>query len=425
MIYLLGTTLGALRLSYGPCVMIAVLNTFAFDFLFVPPLFAITVDDLTYLVTLGVMLLVALVIVTLMSRIRNQRERANARERRIAALYAMSRELAAAGDAQTMIDVAIRHIRVQFDSDAVVLLADGAERVPSPCTEPGADMVHQLGGQGVLIVRRSTPAAEVRAEQMNLLDAFVTQLASALQRSHLAEAAEAARISAEQIRLRNTLLASISHDLRTPLAALAGAGGLLAQPECNLNADHRISLGRLVERKALDMTQLLTNVLELARLEFGSVELRTEWHAIEEMVALALRTSSRSIEPRRIDLRFPSGLPFVRVEATLIVKLFSNLLENAGKYTPPSTTITISAEARAADFLVVIEDDGPGLPPGRTERLFDKFQRGNAEGAIAGVGLGLAICRAAARLHGGDIIAVANSGGGARFEITLPLDPRS
>jgi two-component system, OmpR family, sensor histidine kinase KdpD len=275
---------------------------------------------------------------------------------------------------------------------------------------------------GVIVVHPQPPARALPTEQLHLLDAFAAQLALSLQRARLAEAAEAARISAERALLRNTLLASISHDLRTPLSAIAGAGSLIAQPEYALNVDRRTTLGNLIERKARDMSQLLTNVLDLMQMEFGSGALRTDWHAIDDLVALALRTNEARLAQWRIALNVPNDLPLVLVEATLIVQILSNLLENAAKYTPAGTTITISAVSREKRILLVVADDGPGLPPGDPERLFEKFQRGRSESNIVGVGLGLAICRAAARLHGGDIRAMDNPGGGARFEITLPVE---
>jgi two-component system, OmpR family, sensor histidine kinase KdpD len=276
--------------------------------------------------------------------------------------------------------------------------------------------------KGVVVVRPRPPTAELPAEQLQLLEAFAVQLALSLHRARLAEAAEAAKISAERVLLRNTLLASISHDLRTPLSAIAGAGSLIAQPEYALHADRLTTLGHLIERKARDMSQLLTNVLELMQMEFGSGTLRAEWHAIDDLVALALRSNEARLAQWRIVLNLPAESPLILVEATLILQILNNLLENAAKYTPPGTTITISAVVREENTLLVVADDGPGFPPGDPERLFEKFQRGRSESNIVGVGLGLAICRAAARLHGGDIHAMENPGGGARFEITLPAD---
>jgi two-component system sensor histidine kinase KdpD len=275
--------------------------------------------------------------------------------------------------------------------------------------------------KGVIVVCPQPPGRALPTEQLNLLDAFAAQLALSLQRARLAEAAEAARLSAERVLLRNTLLASISHDLRTPLSAIAGAGSLIAQPEYPLNVDRRTTLGRLIERKARDMTQLLTNVLDLVQMEFGSRTLRSDWHAVDDLVALALGSSQSRLAQWRVDLDLPPDLPLILVEPTLIVQILTNLLENAAKYTPPGTTVTICAAATDDSLLISVADDGPGLPPGDPERLFEKFQRGRSESNIVGVGLGLAICRAAARLHGGDIRASNNPGGGARFEISLPL----
>jgi two-component system sensor histidine kinase KdpD len=459
MLYLLGTTVGALRLGRGPSVLLAIANMLAFDYFFVPPLYSFDVEDTHYLFTLGVMLTVALVIANLMVSIRRHRDTADAREQRTAVLYAMSRELAVATDAPAMAAAAVRHICAVFQSTAVVLIADERARLSpiSPAAESAPDdarsrspafdldLAHEVVARGercikdaiylplrgsrrvkgVIVVRLQPSIRELPTEQLHLLDAFAAQLALSLQRARLAEAAEAARISAERALLRNTLLASISHDLRTPLSAIAGAGSLIAQPEYALNADRRTTLGHLIERKARDMSQLLTNVLDLMQMEYGRGTLRADWHTIDDLVALALRTNEARLSQWRITLDLPADLPVILVEATLIVQILSNLLENAAKYTPPGTTITISAAACNESLLLVVADDGPGLPPGDPERLFEKFQRGHSESNIVGVGLGLAICRAAARLHGGDVRAVANPGGGARFEISLPVETQA
>ena len=455
MFYLLGTTVGALRLGRGPSAFTAVTNMLAFNYFFVPPVFTFHVDDPQYVFALGVMLIVALVIGNLMISIRRHRDTADARAARTAVLYAMSRELAAASDAAAMADVAGRHIRAIFHGGVAVLIAGDHDRLSpvAPSEEP-ADVEARLplraidlelaqkvvaqderriedaiylplrgGGRvrGVMIVRPERPAPAMPAEQLQLLDAFAVQLALSLQRARLAKTAETARIATDRVAQRNTLLASISHDLRTPLTTIAGAGSLIAQPEYALNVDRRTTLGLLIERKALDMSRLLTNVLELMQLESPRSALRADWHGIDDLVALALRSYEARLSERRIHVHLPSSLPLVWVEATLIVQMLGNLLENAGKYTPSGTTITISAAVRGEAMLLVVADNGPGLPPGDSERVFESFQRGRSDTRIAGVGLGLAICRAGAHLHGGEICAMNNPGGGARFEISLPL----
>src|ERR1700733_399068 len=454
MFYLLGTTVGALQLERGPSAFTAVTNMLAFNYFFVPPVFSFHVDDPQYVFALGVMLIVALVIANLMISIRRHRDTADAREKRTAVLYAMSRELAAVSDAPAMADAAVRHIRTIFHSSVTVLIAkDNGHLSPvTPLEESAGDearipsravdfewaqevVTHRerlikdaiylplLGGgrvRGVMIVRPQHPTSAPPAEQLHLLDAFAVQLALSLQRARLAKTAEAARIAADRVSLRNTLLASISHDLRTPLTTIAGAGSLIAQPEYALNFDRRTTLGLLIERKALDMSRLLTNVLELMQLESSRNALRADWHSVDDLVALALRGHEARLSEWRIVVHVPSNLPLVLVEATLIVQMLGNLLETAAKYTPPGTTITISAAAREETMLLAVADNGPGLPPGDAERVFESFQRGRSDSEIAGVGLGLAICRAGARLHGGEICAMNNPGGGARFEITLP-----
>jgi two-component system sensor histidine kinase KdpD len=453
MIYLLGTALGALRLGRGPIVALAISNMLAFDYFFVPPVFSFDIEDLRSLFTLGAMLIVALVIANLMVSVRFHREVADARERRTAILYAMSRELTVATDAKAMAEAAVRHICAVFPSTAVVLMTDAQGSLtplanmqegasPRSCSQNfDSELAREVLAhgerciknaiylplrdsrrvKGVIVVCPQPPDRALPDEQLNLLDAFAAQLALSLQRARLAEAAEAARLSAERALLRNTLLASISHDLRTPLSAIAGAGSLIAQPEYAFNVDRRTTLGRLIEHKARDMTQLLTNVLDLVQMEFGGRVLRSDWHAVDDLVALALRGSESRLAQWRIVLNLPSDLPLISVEPTLIVQILSNLLENAAKYTPPGTTITICAAARGESIMISVADNGPGFPPGDPERLFEKFQRGRSESNIVGVGLGLAICRAAANLHGGNIRALNSEGGGARFEISLPV----
>jgi two-component system sensor histidine kinase KdpD len=169
------------------------------------------------------------------------------------------------------------------------------------------------------------------------------------------------------------------------------------------------------------MTDLVSNVLDLMRFESGQVALRREWETLDDLLGTALSRLRERLAAHRVTSQFPAELPPVHVDASLMVQVFVNLLDNVVKYTPPDTPVVISATVRD-DMVVVTRDDaGPGLPPGESSRLFAKFQRGNDEGATVGAGLGLAICRAIVRAHGGDITAGARPGGGARFVFTLPL----
>jgi two-component system sensor histidine kinase KdpD len=275
------------------------------------------------------------------------------------------------------------------------------------------------GINGVLVVRPQRPA-ELAPDARNMLEALAGQIAMALERARLAELAAASRIAAEQTALRNTLLASISHDLRAPLTAIAGAGCLVAQSAA-LDFQRRVTLGQLIETKARDMAELLGNVLELIRLESTTSPPRADWQCLEELVGASMRQSLHRLDRMRVVCDIPSDLPLLYVDGQLVRQMLSNLLENAAKYTPPGTTIVIRATPLASFALLIIEDDGPGFGLVDPALLFEKFERGCKESAVPGAGLGLAICRAIARLHGGGIWAMNRIGGGARFEIRLPM----
>jgi two-component system sensor histidine kinase KdpD len=187
-----------------------------------------------------------------------------------------------------------------------------------------------------------------------------------------------------------------------------------------MDRHRRMLLGELIERNAREMTGLLNNVLEFMRLETVTGPIHAEWESLEELVATAWKRNEQQLANLRIVTRIASQLPPVYVDAQLIVQLFSNLLENASKYTPAGTCVTVAAELRSETVQVSLEDEGPGFGPRDPESLFEMFERGSERGP-RGTGLGLAICRAIARLHGGEIRAMAGPRGGARFEIALPL----
>jgi two-component system sensor histidine kinase KdpD len=456
MVYVLGATIAGLRLGRGPALLTAVVNVAAFDYCFVPPRNTFSVTDVQYVVTFAVMLIVTLVIANLMASVRQQTRVAGARERRTSMLYAMSRELAATRGVTAMAEVAVRHVSEVFLCKAVVLLPDAQGRLHHPVEEvspesftnadlsiaqwvvdhgrraglgsdslPAAPALYlPLGdGQqrlGVLAVLPSHRRRVLLPEQRHLLETFAGQVGLALERARLAETAEVARVSAETESLRNTLLASISHDLRTPLAVIAGAGSTLLERGEELDASTRAELARSIETKAREMSDLVSNVLDLVRFESGQSALRRDWQTLDDLLGTALRRLDVHLAQHPVEVALPPELRPVYVDAVLIVQVMANLLDNAAKYTPPGTRIRVAAQETDAVVQVTIEDEGPGLPPGNPNRLFEKFQRGAEEGSISGAGLGLAICRAILRAHGGDIEAGARPGGGARFRFTLP-----
>jgi two-component system, OmpR family, sensor histidine kinase KdpD len=446
MVYLLGATVAGLWLGRGPSALCAITSAGAFDFFFVPPRFSLYVGEPQYLLTLGGMLIVTLVISHLMVSLRRQTDEAGDRERRTATLYAMCRELAGAPDARSIIAMARPHVAAAMEGDATFVLGGlGPGPEAAGCAvdpelvhwviqnglSAGPGMQHPVtssnlylplaggvGINGVLIVRPPSGPG-LTPDARNMLEAMSGQIAMALERARLAELAAESRAAAERSALRNTLLASISHDLRAPLTAIAGAGCLVAQ-STPLDSQRRTTLGQLIETKARDMAELLGNVLELIRLESATSPPRADWQSLEDLVGAAVRQSVHRFDRLLVRCDIPDGLPLLYLDAQLIRQMLCNLLENAAKYTPPGSTVTVRAQSSSNHVLLTVEDDGPGFGTADPELLFEKFERGQRESPVSGAGLGLAICRAVTRLHGGGIRAMNRSGGGARFEIRLP-----
>jgi two-component system sensor histidine kinase KdpD len=457
MVYLLGATIAALRLGRGPASAAAVANILAFDFFFVPPRFSFAVANIQYVVTFGVMLAVALIIATLGASVTAQTRAAGKRERRTALLYAMSRELVATRSLEDLARVAVKHLAETFASRTVVLVPDANGRLRHPKSSPtvgsllGADLsvaqwaydsgtpaglgTDTLPGAvtqylplkgshhvlGILAVEPMQRRRLLLPEQRHLIETFAAQIALALERARLQEDAEQSRVTAETEGIRNTLLASISHDLRTPLAVITGASSALNDPSMSFDPVARRSLSAQIEAKSKEMAEIISNVLDLMRLESGHFSLRLDWVMIEDLVNSALQRLSTRLAEQSVEVHVPTDLPPVHVDGSLVLQVFTNLLENVIKHTPARTRVIISA-ASEGDFLrVSIEDTGPGLPPGDLERLFAKFHRGRDEGSAGGAGLGLSICRAILTAHGCQIDANQRSAGGARFSFTLPV----
>jgi two-component system sensor histidine kinase KdpD len=257
-------------------------------------------------------------------------------------------------------------------------------------------------------------------EQRQLLDTFATLIAIALERVHYVGLAQDALVRMESERLRNSLLAALSHDLRTPLTVLVGLAESLALTKPPLSAA-QAETADAIKDEARRMSTLVGNLLEMARIESGDVKLNLQWQPLEEVVGAALQSARGMLERHTVEVRIPRDLPLVRFDALLLERVLVNLLENASKYTPAGSTVTLSAETAGDRLEVSVADNGPGLPRGREEAVFQKFTRGERESATPGVGLGLAIARAIIEAHQGRIVGANRPGGGARFTFTLPL----
>jgi two-component system sensor histidine kinase KdpD len=274
---------------------------------------------------------------------------------------------------------------------------------------------------GVLGMRPTDPRSIEGPEQLHQLETFANQTALAIERAQLAEKAQRAEFQAEAERLRNSLLSSVSHDLRTPLATIIGASSGLVDEGSSLDAPTRRDLARSIQQEAEHLDRLVNNLLEMTRLESGAVTIRKEPQPLDGILGAALKRLEGPLRDRPINVELPADLPLVPIDGQLIEQLFLNLLDNAVRYTPPGSPVDISASATPSTVVVEFADRGPGFSATDEKRIFDKFYRGRPAGAH-GVGLGLAICRAIVEVHGGTMEAENRPGGGALFRFALPLD---
>ncbi|HUL71064.1 MAG TPA: sensor histidine kinase KdpD [Gemmatimonadales bacterium] len=455
--YLLAAMIVSSRCGRGPSILAALVSIALFDFFFVPPRFTFAVSDLKYLLTFGVMLSVALVISGFTVRIREQAAAARERERRTAALYALSRDL---GDTRTMPDVvraARRHLGETFGTSAQLVAPDNSGHLraleptaPSPilddkelsvadwvfrrgemagagtATLPGAAALHlpltaTSGIAGVLVVASADlERFQVPAERY-LLETFASQIGVALDRVSLAERTHRDRLEIEAERLRTSLLSSLSHDLRTPLGIITGAASSLRERGDQLAPDTRRELLDSVLDQAQRMNRLIGNLLDMIRVETGSLQIQKDWQLLEDPIGVALLRLGDRMQQHPVTVALPPDLPLVPFDAVLLEQVFINLLENAAKHTPPGTPVEITAEPAPGVVTVSVADSGPGLPPGEEDRIFDKFYRGAGAAPGEGIGLGLTICRGIIASHGGRIWVERRPGGGTVFRFTLPL----
>ena len=229
-------------------------------------------------------------------------------------------------------------------------------------------------------------------------------------------------IAAETERIRSALLASISHDLRTPLAVMAGASSTLAEAADKLSSAERQALARSIFEQSREMAERVTKVLQMTRLETGEIRIDRDWTSIAEVASSALGRMSERLASHRVIVELPNDLPLVRADAALVEQALGNLLENAAKHTPSGTVVRLCAEQQANDLVISVVDYSGGPSEVDVERIFQKFAHGPIGSTAGGVGLGLAICRAIVRLHGGNAWAECVPAGGMAFRFSLPIE---
>jgi two-component system sensor histidine kinase KdpD len=457
MVYLLGVVVVSMRFGYVPSLLAAVLSVVAFDFFFIPPYFSFAVSDLSHILTFAVMFVVAVVIGNLTKRIRDQADSARNRERRTASLYGIARELGLAHSRELLLAAAARHVHDVFAVRVAFLMPGPQGMLQAVLSEEGtldtADKdlgvaewvwLHQRAGgagtdtlpsaralfvplrgsRGRVGVLALYPSAQTRLndpDERQVLDTFAGLIGSALERTQLAEEARRARLRVETEQLRNSLLSSVSHDLRTPLAVVTGATSALLDEHGPKDEAVRRDLLQTAHEEALRLNRLVRNLLDMTRLEAGALKVHKEPQSIEEVVGAALDRMEDRLRGRDIRTSIPDDLPLVAFDPSLIEQVLINLLENATKYTPAGSPIDLAARLQDGEVVVELADRGPGVRPQDAERVFDKFYRAR-EGEGGGVGLGLTICRGIVSAHGGRIWVEDRPGGGASFRFTLPLE---
>src|SRR6202789_800842 len=452
-IFILTVVLVGVRLGRGPAALAAVLSVCAFDFFFVPPRFSFAVSDVQYLLTFFIMLAVGLIAGQLTAGLRFQARVASHREERAGLLYEFARDLSGAVQVEQVVKISDESIQRAFRANAALLLPDSSGRLIATVshvaglaveigtaqwafdrgqpagfgtdTLPGSEVLYiplraPTKARGVLAVRAHNRRILRIPEQRQMLDTFAALIGIALERVHYVGLAQDALLKMESERLRNSLLAALSHDLRTPLTVLVGLAESLALTAPKLSSA-QLETAQAIQDEAHRMSTMVSNLLDMARIESGEVKLNLQWQPLEEVVGAALEAARGMLQRHSVVVQLPRDLPLVKFDAVLIERVLVNLLENVSKYTPAGSTVTLSAQVNGDQLSVSVADNGPGLPVGREEAVFQKFTRGERESATPGVGLGLAICRAIIESHHGKISAAQRPGGGAVFTFTLPL----
>lgn len=464
MVYLLGVMVTAIYCGRGPAILISLLSVLAFDFFFVPPRFTFAVEENHYILTFGVMFLVALVISHLTTVIQRQAEAARAQERQTAAAYDLSRQLAGTRDVKQILQVAVQNIAEILGCQVVALLPDEKGRVHVAAGDIASvfhkDIIKELGaaqwtyenGQmagwgtqnsptseilyvplqatnavlGVLALRPRDPESPqwLLPEQFRLrfLESLAKQVALALGVERLEKAALDAEVAMETERLRSSLLSSITHDFQTPLAAIMGSASSMLNLQGRLEAEPAREMLHNIYDEAERLSRLVNNLLNIAMLESGSLKLHKELQPLEEVLGAALNRLEKKLADRQVTTSLATDLPMVPLDSALAEQIFINLLENALKYTPPWSPLAIGAMPKGREIEVEVSDSGPGFPPEDLKQIFEMFERGTQDLGQKGYGLGLSICRAIVEAHGGRIWAENRPGGGAAVRFTFPLE---
>ena len=455
LVYLLSVVMLAMFVGRGPTLAAATLTALLWNFLFVPPVFTFRITGATDLMLFCTYFIVALAMGHLAARLRAQQAAERRREERATAMYLLTRELAQASDFADLLAIVIREVAKAVPAEVALSLPEesgGGPLTPyfastwaltekeqsvaswaythrQPAgrgtdTLPSAEGLHLpfMAGEravGVLSLhfKQTGPLA---TERRDLLDSFVRQIALVLDRQRLRDAEQQAKLAGESERLSKTLLNSISHEIRTPIAAITSAASTLGQARHSTAKEVPWSMVDEIQEASGRLNRLVGNLLGMTRLESGHVKASLDWCDVGDLVNVTLKEIEKDLAGHKVTVEVARGLPLVRLDFVLMQQALMNLLLNAAVHTPVGTEICMRAAAEAEALLLTVADNGPGLPPESLPLLFDKFYRAPAAPA-GGTGLGLAIVKGFVEAQGGEVGVENRPGGGAAFTVRMPL----
>ena len=457
--YLLAVAYVATRMGASHSIVASILAVLLFDVFFTHPYYSIAVHNTQYLVTFGVMLFVGLLISALGARVRRQAVVSRRNERRMEAISHLARGLTTALESKDLRLTVEETAREIIGAPCVLFLPESTGKIQPNLYHPesfstqateavAAQWVFDHGQKagagtdtlpnaqatfyplkstdrmvGVLAIQHHDPASLMIPETRELIETLCAQIASTLERKRLLEETHHQTILAETEKLRSSLLSSISHDLRTPLAAIAGASDSLIQSNGSLPEETQKELLESIRDEAQRMTRLVENILHMTQLSSGAVKVTKQWHPVEDVIGSALNHLARQIGDRQIETKAPEESVFGFFDPVLIEQVLINLIENAIKYSPPDTPILVSWSDHPGETIMSVTDGGPGIPQGEETEIFERFFRGSdAKAKTRGTGLGLAICRAIIEAHSGVITAENRPEGGAIFTVGIPKE---
>jgi two-component system sensor histidine kinase KdpD len=449
MIYLLGIVLIALRFDVKVSLFAAAVSVLSYDFFFIPPVWAFALSDAKRTLTFVGMIVVGAVVSGLNERLRHQEKAARRSALEREALYQLNVDMSVAATPRQLASATARQLERIFGVATVVMLrtpegtleappdhllpeevelAERAWSVGEHCSGarvkgyatwmPIAGMHEPLGVIGL----RVREPIEKESADANLVVACARELAVALEKMHLAHAMHRSQLEAETERMRSSLLSAVSHDIKTPLANIVAAGSTLLGHRAGVDSTTQEELLSSIVDEGERLSRLVQNLLSVTRLESPTIQLKLSAEPIDEIVAAAIERLRPQLGLRSVTVEMPADLPWVLAEPALIEQVLSNLIENAIRYAGPDTPISVSAQVADGGVDVQVIDRGPGIPEEERDKVFEKFYRGaRTRTSEGGAGLGLTICRAIVRAHGGKIAVRGREGGGTLVEFTLPV----